>query len=105
MAIYQKYQSKRSRGAKAALHIDGFGYAEIAHPCRGRIITTRLSEGRHVRIDDGRLFPQVCVGLEAVGNTVSYQSPEQLARELGARLYRDRTAFERAAARILGGRK
>lgn len=103
--IYRKYRhTARSRRARAALHIDQYGYAEIACPVRGRLVTTRLREGGYVRIDDGQNFPQLCVGLARVGNAVTYHSPEQLARDLGARLYWARPQFDRVAETIMAER-
>lgn len=88
-----------SQGRPNAVYIEG-GFAELAFPGGARVTTTRLSVGHYVRIDDGRQYPQLCVGGERRGNTVDYQSPDQLARDLGARLYRTRAGFERAAARL-----
>ena len=85
-----------------ALYIDPNGYAEIATPGPGgwRITTTRLFEGRYVRINDGRQYPQLCVGVNRLGNTISYENPEQLAADCHAKLYKTRAGFDRAAARL-----
>lgn len=83
-----------------ALYIDDAGYAEIATPGGWRITTTRLSEGRYVRIDDGRQYPQLCVGAARLGSTISYETPEQLASDCHAKLYKTRAGFDRAAARL-----
>lgn len=82
-----------------ALYIEN-GYAEIATPGGWRIATTRLWEGRYVRIDDGRQYPSLCVGAERRGNTIIYENPERLAADCAAKLYKTRGGFERAAARL-----
>lgn len=76
------------------------GVAEIAFECGGRLTTCILREDRYVRIDDGRHYPQLCAGAALLGNTLIYHSDEQLARDCGARLYRTRAGFERAAERL-----
>jgi len=83
-----------------ALYIDQYGYAEIVTPGGARIVTTKLNEGRYVRIDDGRQYPQLCVGAERLGNTIEYSSPEQFASDCHAKLYKTRAGFDRAAARL-----
>lgn len=83
-----------------ALYIEN-GFAEIVTNYGDRITTTRLSDGAYVRIDDGRSYPQLCVGASRRGNTISYESPAQMARDCQARLYKTRAGFERAAGRLL----
>ena len=75
------------------------GYALIATP-HGVIETTRLQQGQYVRIDDGRQYPQLCVGASRMGPTIEYQTDEALAYACRARLYRTRPGFNAAAERI-----
>lgn len=83
-----------------ALFIEN-GFAEIVTVYGERLTTTSLTEGRYVRIDDGRSYPQLCVGASRRGNTISYEGPDQMARECEARLYKTRAGFERAASRLI----
>lgn len=66
----------------------------------GEFTTCRLHEGRYVKIDDGRQYPQLCVGAERMGNTLSYESPEQLARDCKAKLYKTREGYDAARAKL-----
>jgi hypothetical protein len=63
------------------------------------IETNRLHEDRYVRIDDGKQFPQLCVGGETTGNTLIYKSDERLARACHAKLYKTRAGYEKAKAK------
>lgn len=83
-----------------ALMIVNNDFARIATPA-GIIDTMRLHEGRYVRIDDGRQYPQLCEGAGRMGATLTFESPEQLARDCGATLYKTQRGFDRAAARIV----
>ena len=79
------------------------GYARIAIvdvECGDvqEIETTMLSEGRYVRIDDGRQYPQLCAGAARRGNTLIYSSPEDLARQCKAKLYKTRERYDAAVA-------
>lgn len=85
---------------RAALHIDSFGYAEIIRHDGQRIITTKLHEDSYVRADRGRETPQLFLGLRPMGRAITYSTPEQLARDIHAKLYTDRGEFERAAATL-----
>ena len=76
------------------------GVAEIAFEIGRRLRTCILREGRYVRIDDGRHYPQLCKHAALLGDTLIYHSDEQLARDCEARLYRTRAGFERAAERL-----
>jgi hypothetical protein len=75
------------------------GYAEIATPNR-RFWTTRLGKDCYVRIDDGKQYSQLCVGAARTGNTLTYRTDAQLARDCKARLYKTRKGFEAAAAKL-----
>lgn len=75
------------------------GYARIA-TTNGLIETVRLHEGRCVRIDDRAQYPQLCKGAARRGDALTYYSPEQLARDCHAKLYKTGRGFEAAAARI-----
>ena len=74
--------------------------AEIVFPGGDRISTTRLNHGGYVREDDGNRYPQLCDGAARTGPTLIYATPEALARDCRARLYKTRGGFERAAARL-----
>jgi hypothetical protein len=76
------------------------GYARIATET-GLIETVRLHEGRGVRIDDRASYPQLCKGASRRGDTLTYYSPEQLARDCRAKLYKTQRGFDAAAARIV----
>ena len=76
------------------------GYALIATPGMPAIETTLLKEDRYVRINDGKQFPQLCEGANRLGNTIIYRDDKQLAHACKARLYKSRTAFDRAAAKL-----
>ena len=67
---------------------------------RGVITTLPLREGRYVRVDDGKNYPQLCAGSKPFGNTVIYGSDAQMARQCRAKIYKTRKGFERAAERI-----
>ena len=82
-----------------ALYFDGM-YASLAYPSGLVIHTTACHEDRYVRIDDGRLYPQLCVGGATRGNTLIFTSAEQLARACNAKLYKTKTGFDRAVARM-----
>lgn len=75
------------------------GVAEIAFELGSRLVTCILREDRYVRVDTIN-YPQLCAGAAFTGNTLIYYSDEQLARDCGARLYRTRAGFERAAERL-----
>jgi len=75
-------------------------YARIATEF-GIFETLRLHEGLYVRIDDGHNYPQLCVGASRKGNTLTFHSPAQLARDCNATLYKTAAGFERAAERIV----
>lgn len=68
--------------------------------------TCRLHDGKHVRIDNGTSYPQLCAGASLWGSTLIYgASPsrtadEQLARDCDARLYRTRQGYDAARARL-----
>lgn len=77
------------------------GYATIALPNGRLIVTTMLHSDRYVRIDDGRQYPQLCVGAKRLGNTLIYHGdPEQFAKACHAKLYKTRKGFDRAAAKF-----
>lgn len=82
-----------------AMFIDQ-GYAIIAFEGGDRIETTVLGHNRYVRIDDRKQYPQLCAGARRTGNTLIYMSDEGLARDCGAKLYKTREGFERAAAKL-----
>ncbi len=71
---------------------NGFSGAEIE--------TCRLHEYHYVRIDDGKQFPQLCVGGETTGNTLIYRSDEGLASACHAKLYKTREGYEKAKAKL-----
>jgi hypothetical protein len=77
------------------------GYAVIATP-QGIVETTRLHEDRYVRIAEtnGNDYPQLCEGAKRLGNTLIYRTDKRLARDCGAKIYKTRKGFDRAAARI-----
>jgi len=89
-----------SRARRNALIIES-GYATIAFPGGRQITTTRLNPGSYVRIDDGRQYPQLCVGGATMGPTLEYTTDEHLARACRAKLYKTRAGFD-AAARLFG---
>jgi hypothetical protein len=64
------------------------------------IETCRLHEDRYVRIDDGKQYPQLCVGGDTMGNTLIYKSDERLARACHAKLYKTREGYEKAKAKL-----
>jgi hypothetical protein len=76
------------------------GYATIAFPGGRQITTTRLNEDRYVRIDDGNQYPQLCVGAARTGNTLIYHDPDRLAQACRAKLYKTRSGFDAAFARL-----
>ena len=84
-----------------ALMIVSDDFARLATP-GGIFDTLRLHEGFYVKIDDGRQYPQLCAGGGFMGPTLTYESPEQLARDCDATLYKTEAGFQRAAARIMG---
>lgn len=88
---------------KNAVYITDSGCARIATPY-GEIVTTRLHKDRYVRIDDGRNYPQLCEGAGRMGATLVYLSPDSLARECQAKLYKTEAGYTRAAQRILDSR-
>jgi hypothetical protein len=79
------------------------GYAHIAivdMDCGDvqEIVTVRLHEGRYVKIDDGRHYPQLCAGAARMGATLQYSTDDQLARDCKAKLYKTRERYEAAVA-------
>ena len=80
--------------------------ATLRYPSGVTVDLLRLRLGGYVRIDDSATpnptYPQVCEGGRAMGNTLVYRSPETLARDLGAKLYRTRRAFDAAIAKAEG---
>lgn len=84
-----------------ALFVTPSGYACIFNGSF-EIITCRLHEGRYIRVDDGPrgTYPQLCRGARRNGNTLEYQSPEQLAKDCGARLYATEAQYDEAKQRL-----
>jgi len=79
------------------------GRAFITRVNEGDVVefeTCGLREGFYVRIDDGRQYPQLCVGAQRRGNTLEYHTDEQLARDCRAKLYKTREGYEAAKSRI-----
>lgn len=94
-----------NRSKPNLMFIDG-GYAHLVTVDREygvvskEIVTCALHPGRYVRIDDGKQYPQLCVGGDRLGNTLSYDSNEQLARDCDARLFKTRQRYEAAKAAL-----
>jgi hypothetical protein len=87
-----------NRGRKPNLVLVENGVAYIVATFDGDIInefeTCRLHEGRYIRIDDGKQYPQLCADASLRGATLEYSTPAQLARDCNARLFKTRARFE-----------
>lgn len=83
---------------------DGYAYLVTVDIESGyaspEIVTCRLHEGRYIRIDDSKQYPQLCVGGSRRGNTLSYVSDEQLARDCKARLFKTAERYEAAKSKL-----
>ena len=92
-----------NRSKPNLMFIDG-GYAEIVRVIEDEFVnefsTCRLQEGRYVKIDDGKQYPQLCVGAERYGNTLEYHTDAQLARDCKAKLYKTRAGFDAAKSKV-----
>lgn len=70
-----------------------------------QIETLRIHPGRYIRIDDGCIFPQLCVGGRRMGHTIEADTNEEriaqsLARDCEARLYKTQAGYNRALANM-----
>lgn len=97
-----------NRGRKSnLLFVGADGYAHLTlidAECgeHSEIVTCRLHDGKSVKIDDGKEYPQLCSGGARMGSTLSYAGPEQLARDCDARLFKTREGYDRARNSALG---
>ena len=69
--------------------------------------TTRVHPNKYARFDDPENgYPQICKNGSRQGYTISYHQfeeniPVQFARDIGAKLYRTESGYNRAKARQL----
>jgi hypothetical protein len=69
------------------------------------IITTRAKPGQTIRIDDGRIYPQLCEDGRRTGRPLEWAIAKKhmgrdFARDCGARLYKKREGYEGAIERM-----
>jgi hypothetical protein len=95
---------------KNLLHVSG-GRAWVVIVCdetglaEAEFKTLSLRQGEYVKVDDRALgsrsrCPQVCYGGSVTGQTITYHSPEQLARALRARLFKTQAGYENALTNL-----
>jgi len=68
--------------------------------CATSLVTTSARPGTYIRIDDGRQYPQLCVGGGVRGNTLVWadDTGREFARDCRARFYTTRAGYDRAVA-------